>query len=149
MADGKATVYDGCPNKDSTKKTASATTCGLGLGNHIRIIHSNGFISTYAHLSQVRIKTGDRVRRGQSIGLEGTSGGTKKRGIRLSIHRPWDAKLIMKQPGQTGRSVPFLLYFREANDQTAYWRASTDVKCGQALGIPFIYAATDSQKAKK
>ena len=146
VANGIATVYDECPNKENSSLTAAATTCGLGLGNHVRIQHSGGYISVYAHLSEVKIQTGDKVRAGDVIGVEGTSGGTKRRGVRLSIHRPWSTKVLLAQPGQTGRSVPFLLHFREANDKEAHFRASTDVKCGRARGIPFIYAPKSKGK---
>jgi len=141
VADGIVHVYDECPNKQSSSKTAAATTCGLGLGNHIRILHPKGYLSVYAHLSEIKVQTGDKVRAGDTIAIEGTSGGTKRRGVRLSIHRPWASKLLLSQPGQTGRSFPFLLEFREANDKKAHWRASTDLKCGQNIGTPFIYAA--------
>ncbi|MBK5215342.1 MAG: peptidoglycan DD-metalloendopeptidase family protein [Candidatus Pacebacteria bacterium] len=47
---------------------------GASFGRWIFIKHDNGLSSTYGHLSAINIKTGDRVKTGDTIGL---SGGTK------------------------------------------------------------------------
>jgi murein DD-endopeptidase MepM/ murein hydrolase activator NlpD len=44
-----------------------------GYGLHVRIQH-DGFLSIYAHLSQLRVQPGDRVTAGQTIGLSGNTG---------------------------------------------------------------------------
>ncbi|PYI51546.1 M23 family metallopeptidase [Paenibacillus flagellatus] len=43
-------------------------------GNSIYIDHGMGLFSQYAHLSELRVKTGARVKRGDVIGLVGTTG---------------------------------------------------------------------------
>lgn len=43
-------------------------------GNSIYIDHGMGLFSQYAHLSELRVKTGDKVKRGDIIGLVGTTG---------------------------------------------------------------------------
>ena len=43
-------------------------------GHYIVIDHGNGYISRYAHLSKVLVKTGDKVKGGQLIGKTGFSG---------------------------------------------------------------------------
>ncbi len=43
-------------------------------GNYIKILHDNGFISYYGHLSQIDVKAGEEVSVGQMIGLSGESG---------------------------------------------------------------------------
>lgn len=45
-----------------------------GLGRMIRIDHGNGLTTTYAHLSAWHVKTGQRVTRGEIIGLSGNTG---------------------------------------------------------------------------
>lgn len=45
-----------------------------GFGNYIEILHSNGFVSQYAHLSKINVKLGDTVNRGQAIGVMGSTG---------------------------------------------------------------------------
>ncbi|MGH2412334.1 MAG: M23 family metallopeptidase, partial [Microcystaceae cyanobacterium] len=48
--------------------------CGGKYGNHVDIRHCNGWITRYAHLSQVRVKRGQKVLQGQQLGDMGTSG---------------------------------------------------------------------------
>lgn len=43
-------------------------------GNMIDIDHGNDFMTRYAHLSQLLVKVGDIVKRGQKIGLMGSTG---------------------------------------------------------------------------
>jgi murein DD-endopeptidase MepM/ murein hydrolase activator NlpD len=45
-----------------------------GYGNEIVINHTFGFSSRYAHLSTIKVKKGDRIRRGQIIGTVGQTG---------------------------------------------------------------------------
>ncbi len=45
-----------------------------GYGNHIIIDRGDGFSTLYGHLSEIYVKTGDRVSRGQIIGRMGSSG---------------------------------------------------------------------------
>lgn len=43
-------------------------------GNMVYIDHGQGLISLYAHLQEIRVKTGDTIERGQIIGLVGQTG---------------------------------------------------------------------------
>ncbi|WP_227793590.1 M23 family metallopeptidase [Paenibacillus guangzhouensis] len=43
-------------------------------GNSVYIDHGMGLFSQYAHLSELRVKAGDRVKQGDIIGLVGTTG---------------------------------------------------------------------------
>ena len=45
-----------------------------GYGNHIIVNHGNGFETLYAHLSAVLVRSGQSVRRGQVLGLAGSTG---------------------------------------------------------------------------
>ena len=45
-----------------------------GYGNAIQIDHGNGFVTTYAHMSSLNASTGDKVEKGQKIGVVGTTG---------------------------------------------------------------------------
>lgn len=48
-----------------------------GYGRHIDLDHGYGYESKYAHLSKVLVKQGQRVKRGDLIGLSGNSGLSK------------------------------------------------------------------------
>ncbi len=45
-----------------------------GYGNLIRIRHSNGFVTCYAHLNTRYVQVGDKVSKGQMIGRAGSTG---------------------------------------------------------------------------
>ena len=45
-----------------------------GYGNLLLLTHENGFVTAYAHASQLLVKRGDRVKRGQIIGRVGKTG---------------------------------------------------------------------------
>jgi murein DD-endopeptidase MepM/ murein hydrolase activator NlpD len=46
----------------------------IGYGNYVVIAHGGGIATLYGHLLQTNVKSGDRVVRGQVIGLEGSTG---------------------------------------------------------------------------
>jgi murein DD-endopeptidase MepM/ murein hydrolase activator NlpD len=45
-----------------------------GLGNAIKIDHGYGYGTLYGHLAKVQVRVGQRVKRGQVIGLVGSTG---------------------------------------------------------------------------
>ncbi len=45
-------------------------------GNHVIIKHRNGYETLYAHMSTIRVKKGDSVRKGQILGFVGMTGHT-------------------------------------------------------------------------
>jgi LysM repeat protein len=45
-----------------------------GYGNLIQIVHKNGYITLYGHLSKILVKVGDKIKRGQLIGRVGETG---------------------------------------------------------------------------
>lgn len=55
-------------------------------GNVIEIDHGNGLLTLYAHLSAFKIKKGDKVTRGQVIGLVGNTGLSKGPHLHYEVH---------------------------------------------------------------
>ncbi|MFM7858000.1 MAG: M23 family metallopeptidase, partial [Flammeovirgaceae bacterium] len=47
-----------------------------GLGHYIEIDHGDGILTRYAHLSEIKVRYGQRVAKGQPIGAIGSSGGS-------------------------------------------------------------------------
>lgn len=45
-----------------------------GYGNYVLIDHGNGYTTSFSHMKKYMVKKGDRVERGQLIGLVGNSG---------------------------------------------------------------------------
>jgi murein DD-endopeptidase MepM/ murein hydrolase activator NlpD len=78
VADGVVTeVKDGIPqNVPGEKSRAVPITLETVGGNHVIIDIGNGCFAFYAHLQpgSLRVKLGDKVRRGQVVGLVGNSG---------------------------------------------------------------------------
>jgi murein DD-endopeptidase len=70
-------VKDGLPENDPTsEKKAIPITLETGGGNYIILDLGNGYFAFYAHLQpkSLRVKVGDKVSRGQVLGLLGNSG---------------------------------------------------------------------------
>jgi murein DD-endopeptidase MepM/ murein hydrolase activator NlpD len=47
-----------------------------GYGNYIEIDHGNGIITRYAHLDEINVRIGQRIKKGERLGLSGNSGGS-------------------------------------------------------------------------
>jgi murein DD-endopeptidase MepM/ murein hydrolase activator NlpD len=63
---------------ESIKATATGTVVEASYsgdyGHLVEIQNGNGFISRFAHLQNYKVKVGDKIKRGQVIGLAGNSG---------------------------------------------------------------------------
>jgi murein DD-endopeptidase MepM/ murein hydrolase activator NlpD len=57
-----------------------------GLGKMIRINHLSGYSTVYAHLSQVKVKRGEHVKRGEVIGEVGNTGYSTGPHLHYEVH---------------------------------------------------------------
>jgi|TARA_B100000029_G_scaffold183244_1_gene180823 murein DD-endopeptidase MepM/ murein hydrolase activator NlpD len=57
-----------------------------GFGNHIRIDHGGGYSTLFAHLSKFKVKYGQKVKRGDIIGLTGNTGRSTAPHLHYEIH---------------------------------------------------------------
>jgi murein DD-endopeptidase MepM/ murein hydrolase activator NlpD len=79
---GKKEFHDGvdiaCPVGTDVYSTFYGTVEATGdsktLGKYVRLAYSNGYSATYAHLSEVKVNSGDEVNQGDIIALSGNSG---------------------------------------------------------------------------
>ena len=79
---GRAALHTGLDFPSDVGTPINAAAGGVVLfteyhpqyGNVIELDHGKGLVTRYAHTSKMLVKTGDIVRRGQLIGLVGTSG---------------------------------------------------------------------------
>lgn len=55
-------------------KVVAATWGNYGYGNYVSIDHGNGYSTTYAHLSSIKVSLGQTVGKGQAIGNVGCTG---------------------------------------------------------------------------
>lgn len=58
-----------------------------GYGNLVLVRHENGYVTAYAHASELRVKRGDTVRRGQIIALAGQTGNVTSPQLHFEIRR--------------------------------------------------------------
>lgn len=79
----------------------AVTTSFSGYGKHIIIDHGFGYESLYAHMSEFKVKVGQKVKRGDIIGLVGNTGTSTAPHIHYEVH-------LKKE-----RVNPQLYYFQE------------------------------------
>jgi murein DD-endopeptidase MepM/ murein hydrolase activator NlpD len=58
-----------------------------GYGNLVLIRHANGFVTAYAHASELLVKRGDTVRRGQVIAHSGATGSVTSPQLHFEIRK--------------------------------------------------------------
>lgn len=96
------------------------STLQAGYGNYIEIDHGNGIISLYAHLDEVRVKSGQKVPKGFIIGTVGMTGGSVAPHVHYEIIR----KGIQVNPvpymmeGLTGEQYNALLALNKKQNQS-------------------------------
>jgi murein DD-endopeptidase MepM/ murein hydrolase activator NlpD len=61
-------------------------------GNCVMIDHGQGLMTLYMHLSELKVKEGDRVQRGQQIGISGATG--RATGAHLHIAVRWQGTYL-------------------------------------------------------
>ncbi|NJL07483.1 MAG: M23 family metallopeptidase [Methylacidiphilales bacterium] len=58
-----------------------------GYGNLVLIRHADGWVTAYAHNSEIMVKRGDTVRRGQNISRAGQSGSVTSPQLHFEVRR--------------------------------------------------------------
>lgn len=58
-----------------------------GFGNLLLIRHADGWVSAYAHLDEMAVRRGDKVRRGQRIGTVGSTGAVSAPQLHFELRR--------------------------------------------------------------
>jgi murein DD-endopeptidase MepM/ murein hydrolase activator NlpD len=58
-----------------------------GYGNLVLVRHSNGFVTAYAHASEIMVKRGDAVKRGQVIAKSGQTGSVTSPQLHFEIRK--------------------------------------------------------------
>jgi len=58
-----------------------------GYGNLVLVRHSNGFVSAYAHASEILVKRGDTIKRGQTIARAGQTGNVTSPQLHFEIRK--------------------------------------------------------------
>ena len=75
-----------------------------GYGNLVLVRHSNGYVSAYAHASELAVKRGDNVKRGQTIAKAGQTGNVTSPQLHFEIRKgssPVDPMPYLDKGGNT------------------------------------------------
>ena len=57
-----------------------------GFGNHIKLDHSSGYSTTFAHLSKIFVRHGQKIKRGTIIGETGNTGRSTAPHLHYEVH---------------------------------------------------------------
>jgi murein DD-endopeptidase MepM/ murein hydrolase activator NlpD len=79
-----------------------------GYGQMILINHHNGYVTLYGHLSKLEVKTGDRVRASEEIGISGSTGHSSGPHLHFSVFHDCN---VTDPYGWTGRGQDPLFSF--------------------------------------
>jgi murein DD-endopeptidase MepM/ murein hydrolase activator NlpD len=58
-----------------------------GYGNLVLVRHSNGFVTAYAHASELSVKKGETIKRGQVIGKAGSTGNVTSPQLHFEVRK--------------------------------------------------------------
>ncbi len=114
LAAGAGSVYFVGTDTDSSGNVS-------GYGNYVKIKHSNGMVTLYAHLSEFLVAAGDNVKAGDAIGKVGNTGRSTGSHIHFELRKNdtcgWDGSLIADNFGSC--SIDPKQYFSELFDESA------------------------------
>nr|WP_319387378.1 peptidoglycan DD-metalloendopeptidase family protein [uncultured Roseibium sp.] len=81
-------VPEGTPVKAADDGTVIYSGNELkGYGNLVLVRHSEGWVSAYAHNSELKVKRGDAIRRGDVIGLAGATGSVNQPQVHFELRK--------------------------------------------------------------
>ena len=81
-------VPEGTPVKASDDGVVAYAGNELkGYGNLVLVRHSNGFVTAYAHASELMVKRGDSVKRGQTIAKSGQTGNVTSPQLHFEVRK--------------------------------------------------------------
>lgn len=96
---GKPALHSGIDFRVPIGQPARATASGIvtkagwngGYGRMVEVDHGHGFATRYAHLSSIGVKVGDRIEKGDELGLTGSSGRSTGPHLHYEIRRNGEA----------------------------------------------------------
>ncbi len=76
----------GAPIRAVTDGTVLSSGTEGGYGRAIRLLHSDGTVTLYGHMSSLLVNQGDKVKAGQQIGREGNTGQSTGPHLHFEVH---------------------------------------------------------------
>ncbi len=95
------TIVQGTPVRSVADGTVALAENEFFAGNAVYIDHGDGLVSMYFHLSKIKVKTGQKIAKGQELGLVGSTG--RSTGAHLFFGVRWhdariDPELLLTEP---------------------------------------------------
>lgn len=134
-AAGVAYVFprgEACPTAPGTPARSEDQPCGEGWGNHVKVFHGGGYFTLYAHLASVSVRDGQRVERGDPLGVEGNTGMAGHRHVHWGVQRlPGSSEAEWsRRRAWIGESVPFRFEVTRGGSRVTL--SMRDVRCPHA-----------------
>lgn len=122
MADGRVTgIRNSAPEKLVETRADRRAVAGKECGNGLAIDHGGGWVTQLCHLAHgsVRVKRGDRVKRGQPVGRIGLSGFTAFPHVHVSVRKDGDVvdPMTGQKPGNACKPSGKGLWSKSAGQQ--------------------------------
>lgn len=76
--------------QSGTVTVAATSGWNGGAGKNVKIDHGNGYVSVYMHLAKVGVKKGDKVEKGQIIGIMGRTGSATGIHLHFGLYKNGD-----------------------------------------------------------
>jgi biotin carboxyl carrier protein len=97
------TINQGTPVKSVADGTVRIAKDEFFAGNAVFVDHGDGLVSMYFHLSKIDVKAGQKVRKGQTVGLVGSTG--RSTGAHLFFGVRWhnariNPQLLLEDPAK-------------------------------------------------
>jgi murein DD-endopeptidase MepM/ murein hydrolase activator NlpD len=68
-------------------RITTASNTGNGYGNHVVINHGYGYETLYGHMSKIKVRVGQRIKRGEVIGWVGSTGKSTGPHCHYEVHK--------------------------------------------------------------
>ena len=102
-------VGDGVVKKAITGCVLGDSNCGGQFGNHVIVRHPDGSESLYAHLHRVSVATGQQVKIGQVLGVEGSTGSSTGTHLHFEFSTPTQTRVnpasVFPRMGREGNRI--------------------------------------------
>ncbi len=111
------------------------STGNASYGNFVKIKHSNGFYTLYAHLKEVYVKVGEKVTQGQKIGYMGETGNAYGAHLHFEIRNVYDKRIDPLPYLDTDLpSKPLNIYYQTYDNYKKKWLPNVVLGSGDYAG---------------
>lgn len=137
VEEGIAYIYDKC---NVNKLQSELDNCFDGFGNTVKILHKDNIVSLYAHLSKILVKNGEYIKKGQLIGIEGSTGNAGHHHLHFGVYKPSDLESFLTGQSHLAMNIPFEFIVHYSDDRYNKTVSSTDINCSaEYLNYTDIY----------